>query len=154
VGARAHLRFATTAIKSGYHQPSSLSTEQRTPIGHIIKHCWIYEPDERPSMSDISLSLHRNNASLLHNPRCMKCILDRIFEPLPLTYEHSSSLLGSAPPPPLLSALLCPESPPCIAPEDSSGKENRQIVDLSTHYAECRTQTNNRYYLQQYGACN
>ncbi|KAJ1303538.1 hypothetical protein OPQ81_011722 [Rhizoctonia solani] len=42
-----------------------------TPIGHIIRHCWTYEPSERPSMVQLVNALSGVDPEHLHTSECV-----------------------------------------------------------------------------------
>ncbi|CAE6397223.1 unnamed protein product [Rhizoctonia solani] len=48
--------------------PESIET---TPIGHIMRHCWAYEPLERPSIAQLVNALAEIDPELLHTPTCI-----------------------------------------------------------------------------------
>ncbi|KAF8606706.1 kinase-like protein [Ceratobasidium sp. AG-I] len=42
-----------------------------TPRGHILQHCWAYEPADRPTISQLSWALHHDDPSIWHGPDCV-----------------------------------------------------------------------------------
>ncbi|KAL5638034.1 hypothetical protein ACGC1H_002339 [Rhizoctonia solani] len=48
--------------------PESIET---TPIGHIMRHCWAYEPLERPSIAQLVNALVEIDPELLHTHTCI-----------------------------------------------------------------------------------
>ncbi|KAL5638037.1 hypothetical protein ACGC1H_002340 [Rhizoctonia solani] len=76
--------------------PESIET---TPIGHIMRHCWAYEPLERPSIAQLVNALVEIDPELLHTPTCI----------LPQPSVSSDSPTFSDGPTPLESATVFPD---------------------------------------------
>ncbi|QRW23247.1 protein tyrosine kinase domain-containing protein [Rhizoctonia solani] len=51
-----------------------------TPVGHIIRHCWIYEPSQRPSMAQLVHAISENDLEYLHTPVCVLLSADALSD--------------------------------------------------------------------------
>ncbi|CAE6479105.1 unnamed protein product [Rhizoctonia solani] len=53
-------------------QPPPLPTHTGAlPIGHIMRHCWVYEPSDRPNMLQLVDALSEIDPEHLHRPTCV-----------------------------------------------------------------------------------
>ncbi|CAE6471417.1 unnamed protein product [Rhizoctonia solani] len=57
------------------------------PIGHIIRHCWVHEPSQRPSMLQLVNALFETDPEHLHTPTCV--LLPPAFSDSPPAIHNS-----------------------------------------------------------------
>ncbi|CAE6483198.1 unnamed protein product [Rhizoctonia solani] len=58
------------AVVKDRHPPPLPAGTVTTSIGHIMRHCWVYEPSERPSMVQLVNALTEDNPEYLHASAC------------------------------------------------------------------------------------
>lgn len=42
-----------------------------TDFGHVLEHCWAYEPANRPAISQLASAILQDDRSILNNPHCV-----------------------------------------------------------------------------------
>lgn len=60
-----------TAVSLSRRRPPLPAELFSTTLGHILEHCWAYEPIDRPSISQLVLALLNDDPSSLHNHDCV-----------------------------------------------------------------------------------
>ncbi|KAG8738680.1 hypothetical protein FRC10_006597 [Ceratobasidium sp. 414] len=94
------------AILIQRRQPSLLPIVESNFVGHILRHCWAYEPSDRPSMSDLVEALARHDPSALHRPHCILSPLPPVISESPpqILNNDSDTFTGAFSDNPLFSA--------------------------------------------------
>ncbi|KAG9122556.1 hypothetical protein FRC07_001014 [Ceratobasidium sp. 392] len=77
-------------------QPS-LSPVVEETLGHILRHCWAYEPKDRPLMRDLGEVLLSGDLSLLHRPHCKLSPMPAVLsESPPQILNHDADTFSGA----------------------------------------------------------
>ncbi|KAG8738679.1 hypothetical protein FRC10_006596 [Ceratobasidium sp. 414] len=58
-------------VGSWGQRPPMVPIDESSVIGHILRHCWMYEPSDRPIMCDIEIALRTGDVSRLDQPQCI-----------------------------------------------------------------------------------
>ncbi|KAG8704224.1 hypothetical protein FRC09_003686 [Ceratobasidium sp. 395] len=85
------------AILFQRRQPSLLPFSESSIVGHIVRHCWAFHPEDRPSMGDLGAALRSDDPSYLHRPHCSLVSPPEILSesPPPILNRDSDTFSGA-----------------------------------------------------------